>query len=179
MLQRRAALACPHPGRNQASEVGLPPRKSSLSMSFPFSRLSTSTPVNRYLEPHRASDRLMIPGPVAQLGERLVRNEEVVSSILIGSTRFLLCGGLRAAVLTHGTTSPISMSVVIPPIARMRAPNRLRLLEAGALHPDRVHQVSVFGRPRRPFLFGGTTSPIINVGRHPALCWLHDRTTPR
>ena len=28
-------------------------------------------------------------GPVAQLGERLVRNEEVVSSILIGSTNFL------------------------------------------------------------------------------------------
>ena len=70
--------------------------------------------MNPPLEPRQASVRLIIPGPVAQLGERLVRNEEVVSSILIGSTKFLLCGGLRAAVLMCGTTSPISMSVVIP-----------------------------------------------------------------
>ncbi len=37
---------------------------------------------------HLECDRIILSGGVAQLGERLVRNQEVVSSILILSTKY-------------------------------------------------------------------------------------------
>jgi hypothetical protein len=40
-------------------------------------------------------------GAVAQLGERLVRNEEVVSSILIGSTNSLSAAVRRSSIFLY------------------------------------------------------------------------------
>jgi hypothetical protein len=90
-------------------------------------------------------------GPVAQLGERLVRNEEVDSSILFGSTSFLLvpsrqaigkevafgaAGCDQSTMIFHGQTASDPELAAAGRINSDAAATFARLVAARRLHPD-------------------------------------------